>query len=524
MPETMSENEPMNDPERRTIGARIAVGSIALAAFLAQVLTIHRYGIFRDELYYVACSKHLAWGYVDQPPLIALVTWMERRVGGDSLLSLRFFPALAGGATAWLTGLVAWRLGARTYGQALAAMCVLVSLGYLAFFHLLTMNAFEPVLWTVASYVVLRIIQTGNQRLWIAFGAICGIGLENKYSMLLFGFGVVVGVLLTPERKAFKEPSIWTGGALAMLLWAPNVIWNIRHHWPFLELMANVRTSGRDVRLNPLGFFIQQILFMSPGTAPVWLCGIIWYFRGQKDGMRRRYTALGWTFLVVFLVYLVLDGKAYYVWPIYPIAFAAGGTAIEQWLKVPFAWLKPVYLAAVLATGVFLAPMTLPVLSPAEFIAYELKFHLAAPQVEHQPLGPLEQQLYADMFGWEEMAHETANAYNALPPEVRAKTAIAGSDYGEAGAIDYFGPQYGLPPAIAGHQSYYLWGPREYSGESILFLGEDAEELSKRCRSVQIVGHVFDPLSREDEHFDILWCRGFNIDLQREWPRAKHYD
>ncbi len=519
-----SVKQSMNETERRTMGARIAVGAIAFSAFLAQILTINRYGIFRDELYYVACSKHLAWGYVDQPPLIAFVTWLERMIGGDSLLSLRFLPALAGAVTAWFTGLLACRLGARTYGQALAAMCVLVSLGYLAFFHLLTMNAFEPVLWTTAAYVVLRIIQTGHQKLWILFGAICGIGLENKYSMLLFGFGVVIGLLLTPERKAFQERWIWIGGAIAMLLWMPNVIWNIRHHWPFLELMANVRSSGRDVALSPITFVFQQIVFMSPQTAPVWLCGIIWYFRGQKDAMRRRYTALGWTFLVVFLVYLVLHGKAYYVWPIYPVAFAAGGIAIEDWIRAPFGWLKPVYFSAVLAIGVFLAPMTLPVLSPAQFIAYELKFHLAAPPVEHQQLGPLQQQLYADMFGWDEMAHETANAYNALPPDVRAKTAIAGSNYGEAGAIDYFGPQYGLPPAIAGHQSYYLWGPREYTGESILFLGEDADELSKRCDSVETVGHVFDPLSREDEHFDILWCRGFNIDLQRDWPRAKHYD
>jgi 4-amino-4-deoxy-L-arabinose transferase-like glycosyltransferase len=519
-----SENYEVNETEPRAMSARIAVGIIALTAFLAQILTIHRYGIFRDELYYVACSKHLAWGYVDQPPFIALVTWIERMVGGDSLLALRFLPALAGAATTWLTGLLAWRLGARTYGQALASICVLVSLGYLAFFHLLTMNAFDPVLWTLAAYVVVRMIQTGNQKLWIGFGAVCGIGLENKYSMLLFGFGVVVGLLLTPERKAFKERWIWTGGALAMLIWMPNVIWNIHHHWPFLELMANVRRSGRDVALSPVAFVMQQILFMSPQTAPVWLCGIVWYFRGQKDAMRRRYTVLGWTFLVVFLVYLVLHGKAYYVWPIYPIAFAAGGTAIEQWLRAPFAWLKPLYFAVVLAIGVFLAPMTLPVLSPAQFIAYELKFHLASPQVEHQRLGPLQQQIYADMFGWDEMAHETANAYNALPADVRAKTAIAGGGYGEAAAIDFFGPQYGLPPSIAGHQSYYLWGPREYTGESILFLGEDADDLSKRCGSVQTVGHVFDPLSREDEHFDILWCRDFNIDLQKDWLRAKHYN
>ncbi len=519
-----NENFETNSAGRRTLGARLVVGAIAFTAFLVQILTIHRYGIFRDEMYYVASSRHLAWGYVDQPPLIAWITWIERMVGGDSLLSLRFLPAVAGGVTAWLTGLFAWRLGARTYGQALAALCVLVSLGYLAFFHLLTMNAFEPVLWTLAAYVVLRIIQTGNQKLWIAFGVISGVGLENKYSMLLFGFGVVVGLLLTPERKALKSPWIWIGGAIAMLLWMPNVIWNVQHQWPFLELMAHVRGSGRDVALNPFAFLVQQVIFMAPQTAPVWLCGLLWYFRGQKDPMRRRYVVFGWTFLVVFLVFLVLHGKAYYVWPIYPIAFAGGGAAIDQWIRASFAWLKPLYLAAVLAIGVFLAPMTLPILPPAQFIAYALKFHLSAPPIEHQPLGPLQQQIYADMFGWDEMAHETANAYNALPPDIRAKTAIAGANYGEASAIDYFGPQYGLPPSIAGHQTFYLWGPREYTGESILFLGEDADGLKNRCGSVQTVGHVFDPLSREDEHFDILWCRDFNIDLQKQWPRAKHYD
>lgn len=503
---------------------------IAALALAAQLLTAFRYGIFRDELYFIDCSKHLAWGYVDQPPMIAFVTWFERHLTGDSLLSLRFLPALAGALTVWLAGKMVRALGGCRFGQVLAALAVLVAPGYLALFHLLTMNAFDPLIWTACAYVVMRIVQTGDQRLWLWFGALAGIGLENKYGILFFGFGVAVGVLLTSERKALAKPWIWLGACVSLLLWMPNLAWNFAYHWPFLELMRNVRASGRDVVLNPIAFVVEQIGFMNPLTAPIWVCGLVWLFFGadyETDKLRGRYRVLGWTFLVMMVTLIALKGKTYYLWPGFVMLFAAGGFAVEKWINrrpASAPWVKGGCLAALSLAGAILAPITLPVLPPYTFIRYAQELHLAMPQLEHQPLGPLGQQIYADMFGWKEMAQKVAVAYDALPPDVRAKTAIVAGNYGDAGAIDFFGPKLGLPAAISGHQNYWFWGPRDYTGESMIVLNASRKQMDRICDQLQVLGRADDPLSRGDEHFDIYWCRQNKWTLQQVWPRVKHWD
>jgi 4-amino-4-deoxy-L-arabinose transferase-like glycosyltransferase len=501
----------------------VIVLGIAAVGLLLQLATTSRYGYFRDELYYLACSEHLSWGYVDQPPIIAFITWLERHLTGDSLLSLRFLPACAGALTIWLTGLLARRMGAGVYGQSVAALSTLIAGGLLAFFHLLTMNAFEILIWTAAAYVVLRIIQTGNERLWLWFGVLCGVGLENKWSILMFGFGIFFGIVFTEERRHLLRPGIWMGFAIAMLIWLPNIWWNVQHHWPFLELMSNIRRSGRDVSLNPLAFLGQQIIFMNPITAPVWISGAVWLLVGRDSNGRRSSQVLGWCFATVTAVLMILHGKAYYLWPAFPLVFAGGAVAMERAFTSRAAWLKPIYMALMIACGIVFVPMTIPVLSPEAFMNYSQKLHLLPPAIENQPVGPLGSQLYADMFGWQEMAEQTAKAYNSLSPELREKTGIAASNYGDAGAIDFFGPKLGLPKAISGHQTYWFWGPRQYTGESLLLLGERPRRIAELCKESQVVGHVEHPYSRRDEHFDIYWCR-LNGDLQTIWPHAKHFN
>lgn len=504
----------------------LAVLGIAAVAFAAQTLTAARYGIFRDELYYLDCARHLAWGYVDHPPLNVFLAWLARHAFGDSLYGLRLFPALAGAFTVWLAGRFSRTLGAGAFGQAFAALAVLIAPGYLIFFHLLTMNAFEPLLWTAAAYLVVRIIQADDQKLWLWFGLVAGLGILNKWSMLFFGLGIFLGLLLTPERRAFRQKWIWLGFAIAMLVWLPNVIWNIRHDWPFLELMRNVRSSGRDVVQRPIPFLIGQTIFMHPLTAPLWIAGAFWYFFGRDpdSGVRGRYRFLGWTWLFLTVFFIAAGGKAYYLWPVYPMLFAAGGVAADAWLSHRVRVLRPIYAAALILGGAFLAPLALPVLSPEAFVRYLKHSHIPVPEVEHQRTGPLRHQIYADMFGWEEMARETARAFNSLPPEVREKTAIGASNFGEAGAIDLFGPKYGLPEAISTHQTYWFWGPRDYTGESILLLGDDLRRAHELCANVDVVGRVYHPYSREDEHFDIYWCHPLRGSLQEVWPRAKHFD
>jgi len=517
---------PRRQQEQQSTGGRVTVLAIATVAFLAQMLTANRYGYFRDELYYVDCARHLGWGYVDHPPLIALLTWLELHIGGSSLYSLRFLPAIAAGLTAWLAGKMSRVLGAGVFGQALATLCVLLAPGYLALFHLITMNAFEPLLWAACSYIVLRLVQTGDQKLWLWFGVVSGIGILNKWSMLLFGGGVVVGLVLTPARAALKQKWVWLGLAIAMLIWLPNVTWNVRHHWPFLELMHNVRHSGRDVTHGLPGFIVDQSVFMGILSVPVWMAGAWWWFFGRDrlTGLRGRYRILGWVWLFLLAFFIVAGGKSYYLWPIYPTLYAAGCVVVEEWSAAHAHWLRPVYVGLMVVVTAVLLPIFLPVLSPTALIAYQQKLHLSMPEVEHQRNGPLKQQLYADMFGWEEMARETARAYYALPPEIRAKTAITARGFGEAGAIDFFGPRYGLPAAISGHQTYWFWGPRGYTGESMIVMDDNETTLERRFASVLKVAHVSHPYSMPYQHFDIYYCQGLKEPLSQLWPRVKNWD
>ena len=228
------------------------VAATAAIKLLLHLYAGRHYGYFVDELYYLACAEHLAWGYVDQPPLIALIAKISRVLAGDSLPAIHLFPALAGAAKVLLTGLIARELGGRRFAQGLAALAVLLAPGFLALDNRLSMNAFEPLFWMGCAYLAIRIVRTGNQKLWLWFGVLAGIGLENKHSMLIFGFGIVVGLLATPERRLLRSPWLWCAGMVAFLIFLPNLLWNIHHHFPFLELQENIRRSGRNVAMPPL--------------------------------------------------------------------------------------------------------------------------------------------------------------------------------------------------------------------------------------------------------------------------------
>jgi 4-amino-4-deoxy-L-arabinose transferase-like glycosyltransferase len=494
---------------------------ISACKFLLHLYSGRNYGYFVDEFNYLACSRHLDWGYVDHPPLIALFTWITRFVLGDSLPAIRFLPAVAGAAEVWITALLARELGGRRFAQCLAAIAVLVAPGILAGDNLLSMNAFEPLFWMGCAYLTIRMVKTGNGKLWIWFGVLSGFGLENKYSMLIFGAGLVVGLLLTPQRRVLASGWLWIGGAIAFLLFLPNLLWNLQHHFPFLELQANIRRSGRDVPLGPLKFFAEEIFTMHPLNFPIWLAGL-WFFFFSKAG--RQFRALGWAWVFTAAVIVTMSPRVYYLFPAFPLVFAAGGAMIESWLSKPrLQWVQFAYPALLIATGVLLAPLAIPVLPPETYIAYTKALHLAPPAIETHKLGPLP-QIFADQFGWEEMTATVAAVYNGLPPEVRAKTAIFGQNYGQAGAIDFFGPKYGLPPAISGHQTYFLWGPRGYTGESMIVMAGRQKDLESRFASVEKVGRVAHPYSMPYEHFDVFYCKGLHPALSEIWPQLKKWD
>jgi len=499
-------------------GAGGIVLIIAAAKLIVHLYGDHRYGYFTDELYYIACSDHLDWGYVDQPPLVAVILKLSRALLGDSLQAIRFLAAVAGAALVLFTGAIARELGGERFAQALAASCVLLAPAFLAVDAFYSMNAFEPLFWMGFVYLLIRMIKTGNQKLWLWIGLLCGFGLENKYSMLIFGAGIVAGLLLTPERQVFRHKWIWIGGAIAGALFLPNLLWNIQHHFPFLELQANIRRSGRNVDLDFLGFWGQEILSMLPLTLPVWLAGL-WFFFSRTG---KPFRALGWAWLLTAIVIVVANPRIYYLFPAFPVMFAAGSVQWEQW-TARIQWPRIAYAGLMLAAGIVLAPLAVPVLPVETYIRYSNALHLAPPRIENNRLGPLP-QIYADQFGWDEMAATVGQVYNNLPPDVRAKTAIFGQNYGQAGAIDFFGPKYGLPKAVSGHQNYFLWGSRGYTGESMIILDDRQSTLERLFDHVEKVAHVEHPYSMPYQHFDVFYCRGMKKSMRELWPEIKKWD
>ncbi len=493
---------------------------VAAVKLLLHLLTASRYGIFRDEMYYLACSHHMAWGYVDQPPGGVAIAWLARHLFGESLLGLRLIPALAGAALVWLTGRLAREMGGGRFAQLLSALAILVVPLYIVLDHWITMNAFEPLLWMGCIWCVLRAINTGKEQYWLWFGVIAGLAFETKYSIAFLLLGIVVGVILTPERRFLKSRYLWLGVLACAVIALPNLLWQIRNHFPFLELMHNIRMTDRDVARGPLAFIADQAQIMHPVLFPLWLGGLAWLFFGREG---RRYRVLGWTYVVTLAVFIILKGKNYYVSPIYPMLFAAGAIGLERITARRFSWMRPAYAALVVVAGALLAPIFCPILSPEAFMRYQKALHIPVPESEHQNNGPLP-QYFADEFGWENMVQQVARVYNSLPPEERARTAIFSNGWGEAAAVDFFGPKYGLPRAISKHNNYWIWGPGNYNGETMIVLRSDGSGDRRHFERVQDAGVVEHPYSRRDEWFHIWLCRGPKFNLQEVWPKMKLYD
>jgi hypothetical protein len=493
-------------------------GAVAL---LVHLLTNGRYGHFRDELYYIACGRHLAFGYVDQPPLSILLLRLSQMLLGDSLFAIRLLPALSGAATVALTGAIARELGARVWAITLACAASLCALFNLAVGNFFSMNAFEPVLWMGCVYLLVRIINGGSPKVWLWMGAVLGLSLENKHSTAFFAAGIFVALLLTPERRHLAEKWVWFGGLIAFAIALPNILWQAQHHWPTYELLSNIAHSNKNVSLSPAQFIVQQVVFMNPGTFPLWLAGLLWLF-GSRDG--RRYRALGIIYLVTLAEFIVLNGKSYYLAPAYSMLFAAGGVAAERVFVARVKWLKPVLLGVILVTGALCAPLALPILPPDKLTAYMQAIRLQPPRTETSHTAALP-QVFADQFGWEQMVGSVAHVYHHLRPEDEKRAAIFCQNYGEAGAIDFFGPKLGLPPAISGHQNYFLWGPRDWTGEVVLVLDTNDDDERQLFVSVQDLGQIVSspwamPFERR---MHIFLCRDLKVSVQELWPRIKNW-
>ena len=497
---------------------------LAGAKLLVHLVTADRYGYFRDELYFLDLARHLDWGYVDTAPLIGVYAKIALLLGG-SLPVLRSIAAAAGAARVALTMLLTRELGAGRFAQLLAGLCALAAPIYLGMDSILTMNGFESLFWMGCVWVVIRIVRTGDSRLWIWFGVLAGLGLENKHSTLFFGGALLVGLLWSRERHELATPWIWAGGAIALVIFLPNIVWQMRHGYPTLEDLENVRRMGKNVVLSPIQFVGQQVLLLHPLLLPVWLAGLASLCVGRLSRLR----VLGWTYLLLLAAMIAMKAKNYYLAPIYPMLFAAGAFSIEGWLdRRAWAssrlWPKATLAAYVAIAGALLAPAILPILPPEKLLAYQRRIGVAPPKTEVRHEGPLEQRL-GDQFGWEELVADVAKIYNALPPEERARTGIFASNYGEAGALNLFGPAYGLPAPICAHQNHFFWGPPARDPENLIWLQWGRRGVEDHCRSVEQAGKHFHPWGMAEENRPIYLCRGLKRPLADYWkPDFKHWN
>jgi hypothetical protein len=493
---------------------------IAIAKFALHMIFNNRYGYFRDEFDYMACGRHLAWGYVDQPSLAPFLIQVSRELFGDSLRAVRFFPALASSANVVLTAVIARQLGGKSYALFLSALAAAIAPMYLSNGGLFTTNFMEPVFWMGCAYFAILAVKRSNPRYWLWFGVVAGLGLNNKYSITVFGLGIVIGLALTDQRRILWNKWLWLGGLAAFLIFLPNLIWNLQHHWPFVELMHNIRAEGRDVQLSAWQFFSQQTLLIGTLSAPIWITGVVALLVCKS---LRPYRLLGWCYLVAFTLFVVLHGKNYYLAPIYPMLLAAGAVMFERGLdRVRYGWIgKPLVAGTIFAAGAWFAPLTVPILPVEQFISYMNKLPIKVPRTERSHFAVVLPQHYADQFGWQEIAEAVAKIYNGLPPEQRAKTGIFGNNYGYAGAIDFFGPRFGLPKAISTHQTYWMWGPGAYTGESLIVLGDRRSSIEPKCASIQEFDVSFGPYGLE--HDPIFVCQGLKWNLQEIWPELKKW-
>lgn len=500
----------------------IIVLLLALANFLLHVYFNNGYGYFRDEFDYAACGDHLAWGYVDHPPLIPFLMKISRLLLGDSMRSIRMVPALATSAAVILTGMIARELGGRRFAMVLSALAFIAVPFFLNDGSVMTTNCLEPVLWMGCVYFAILAIKRNDPRYWLWFGVVAGVGLEEKYSIAVLGFAIVAGLLLTEQRRVFANKWIWLGGALAFLVFLPNFLWNVQNHWPFAELMYNIKAEGRDVVLSPWAYFAQQVLIAQPFLAPMWITGVFAFLFSTR---LKPYRFLGLCYLVAFTVFVVLKGKNYYLAPIYPVYMAAGAVVIESFIaRSGQTWLKPALVTLTVASGIWLAPIVMPILPVKQFIAYMEKLPFEIPRSEHSHGRALLPQHFADQFGWEEIVAAVNQAYNQLSPEERTGCGIFTQNYGQAGAIDFLGRRYGLPPALSGHQTYFLWGPRGYSGNCLIVLNDSRESLERLFEHVEYVGKSVDNPYALERELPVFICRGAKFGTFADlWPRLKKW-
>ena len=509
-----SPDPPAALPALPALRSALAVGfGLAAVKLTLHLWLIERYGYHRDELYFIECGKRIAFGYVDHAPF---VPWVAAAAGwfDHHLIALRLPSVLAGAVSILLTVLLARALGGGVLAQLIAGLSVLSAPAFLRMSKILCIPVFEPLYWTGSALVLTRMLHGGSPKLWIAIGAIAGLGLLTKHSMLFWALGLAVGVVLTPSlRSSLRTPWPWLGALVALGLFAPNLVWQAQNDWATLQFLREI-SRGMLAEIPRALYAGGQVLYMNPLTLPVWLGGL-WFLLSEAG---RRYRLFGWLFLSVFLVQIGMQSKPYYLAPAYPPLFAAGGLLVER-LSGRKLWFARAAVAELGAAVIVGALLSLPVLS------LERTDRILARAVGWAvPPIALTHDLH-DEYGWREQAQAIARVRDtALVPDERSRTIVLTGNYGEASAVEFFGPGLELPPAASGHMNYYLWNLPVADPAAVIAYGLPDKTLHGIFEEVVLVGQIDHPLAHPKERLlPVYRCRRPRRPLREVWPSLRRY-
>ncbi len=509
--------------QRPLVKANLLLAAFAGANFLLYLLATivgqrSGYGYFIDEFYYLACAKRLAFGYVDHPPFAPFLLRLVTATLGDSLVAIRLLPAIANALSLVLTGLIARRLGAGIFGQLLAALALAVAPVFLVFAGFFSMNPFETLLWSGCAYLLITLIQEDRPKLWLAIGALFGLGLMNKHTLIVYIGGLVVGMLFTPARKYLLSKWFWAGMLIGALIVLPNIVWQVQHGFPSLEFYRNAAVS-KNIDSSPVKVLFDQMLSLNPLTMPIWLIGLFFFLAARRGSAYRMFGVVYLTLLGVML--LSLSSRPDRMLAVYPALFAAGAVMIEQGLSaIRLRNGGRIAIIALLLIGWLpLLPFSLPLLPPDVMNAVPSPI-----QIEEGVNSRLPQWL-ADRFGWEELVAQVATVYEALSPEEQAKCVIVAGNYGEAGAIELLGQAHHLPRVISPHNSYWLWGTGGYTGDVAIVTNGDLSELRTMFQEVTSAATVECRYCRPEMNMRPIYiAKGLSMPMATLWPQVKSYD
>ena len=468
------------------------------------------YGYHRDELYFLAAGQHLDWAYADQGPLVPLIARAMSEIAPDSLTILRLPSALAAGLTVLLTGLLARELGGGRRAEAIAAACAAVGVIVLFSGHLLSTSTFDLLAWTAITWLAVRAVRTGERRLWLLAGVVLGVGLLNKPLPAFLALGLLVGVGIAGPRRLFRDPYVWGGAAIALVLWSPWIVWQADHGWPQIDVSREIAAGGSTSSEPWWAIVPFQFLLISPLLAPVWIAGLIRLFR---DPSVRDYRFLAWAWVALAIAFMTIGGKPYYLAGLLPVLIGAGAAPVDAWLDRGREAIRRAALAVAIAVSAVVgAIISLPVL-PAE--------DADLPIAVNEDVG--------ETIGWPELAQTVAGVYRSLPQPNEA--AILTGNYGEAGAIDRYGPGHGLPPAYSGHNAYGDWGPPPDGSGPVIVIGYDrpgsptsppsgAENLGA-CRPAAEIDNDTD-IDNEEQGRTVFLCDGPRQPWSELWPELLH--